>query len=368
MIKKRVLTKLGVKEERAEKFLPDLKAILPEHQIHTPLRFGHFLAQVLHESAMMRAVKENLNYSASALLEVFKKYFKTATEAERYARKPRMIANKVYAGRMGNGDEASGDGFRYRGRGLIQLTGKNNYRKFSKWIDDDLVANPELVATQYAVHSAVYFWATKKLNDHADVDDIKRITKIINGGYNGLAHRKELLQKAKEVLGVEPSAPLGEKSVKGATHKVTASSLRLRPQPKASPAIASIQKGTKVKKIRASPIPGWVQVQVLLNGRVTKGYVSSQYLQALPRPIIPPSPQPCKLTGGMHRVTATSLRLRRQPKTTTNNVIASLPKGHLVKPLKNPKESEWVKLQVDLNGKLTNGFVVGKYLQPIDRS
>lgn len=286
MIKKRILTKLGVKDERAEKYLSDLKVVLPEHHIHTPLRICHFLAQVLHESALMRSVRENLNYSASSLLKVFSKYFKTEAEAERYARKPQMIANKVYAGRMGNGDEASGDGFRYRGRGLIQLTGKNNYRKFSDWISDDLVSQPDRVASDYAVHSAVYFWTTKHLNEHADVDDIRRITKIINGGYHGLAKREELLHKAKEVFGVEQSSPPQVERLSDATHEVTATSLRLRSEPKKTPesVIASLPKGHHVKRLRNSTVSEWVKVQVMVKGRLTNGFVSGKYLQEIIRP------------------------------------------------------------------------------------
>ncbi|NNL78485.1 MAG: glycoside hydrolase family 19 protein, partial [Desulfobacterales bacterium] len=112
LIKKSLLRSLGVTDARADKYLPDLKKALPEHQIDTPLRMAHFLAQVLHESARLRYVKENLNYSAQALFRVFRKYF-TPSQAQIYARKPKRIANRVYASRMGNGDEASGDGYRY---------------------------------------------------------------------------------------------------------------------------------------------------------------------------------------------------------------------------------------------------------------
>ena len=149
----------------------------------------------------MRFNMENLNYSSKALRAVFGKYFKTTNQANNYARKPQKIANKVYANRMGNGSETSGDGWKYRGRGLIQLTGKNNYKDFSKWIGNDgVIDDPDLVATEYAVHSAVFYWDKKKLNKIADQDDVRKMTKRINGGLNGLSHRKELLNKANGLL------------------------------------------------------------------------------------------------------------------------------------------------------------------------
>ena len=130
-LRKETLLELGVRSDRADKYLEALNQTLQMGGINTPLRITHFLAQVLHESAKLRWVEENLNYSEEALLRVFGKYF-TQAQARRYARKPRLIGSRVYANRMGNGNEASGDGYRYRGRGLIQLTGKNNYRAFSR--------------------------------------------------------------------------------------------------------------------------------------------------------------------------------------------------------------------------------------------
>ena len=146
-IKEHLLIGIGVTKARTDKFLPDLNDALSEHQIDTPLRIAHFFAQVLHESGRMKYVEENLNYSEQALFRVFRKYF-TPSQAKVYARKPEMIGSRVYAGRMGNGDEASRDGYSYRGRGLIQLTGKNNYRKFSQWIGEDVVAQPDFVASK----------------------------------------------------------------------------------------------------------------------------------------------------------------------------------------------------------------------------
>ena len=197
-----MLKEMGVASADAEQYLQDLEVSLPKYGIaDTRTRLAHFFAQVLHESGCMRFDMENLNYSAKGLLATFPKYFKTAQDAEAFARQPEKIANRVYANRMGNGNEASGDGWRYRGRGLIQLTGKDNYAAFSKWLGDERVIDqPDLVATEYAVHSAVFFWDRNALNALADTDDIVRVTKRINGGENGLAHRRELFNKANGLL------------------------------------------------------------------------------------------------------------------------------------------------------------------------
>jgi putative chitinase len=168
-----------------------------KYEINTALRLAHFLAQVNHESSNMKVIEENLKYSAKRLLQVFRRYFKTLDEAKEYEYKGEKIANKVYANRMGNGSELSGDGWKYRGRGLIQLTGKNNYLKFSRWYNDSkiFVDNPDLLLQpQFAVLSAFYYWTTRKINDiiieKADQYEVcKRITKVINGGYNGLDDR-----------------------------------------------------------------------------------------------------------------------------------------------------------------------------------
>ena len=197
-----MLREMGVSTEDSEQYIDDLEDVLPKYGIAgSKLRLAHFFSQILHESGCMRYDMENLNYSAKALRAVFGKYFKTMRQAESYARQPEKIANRVYAKRMGNGSEASGDGWKYRGRGLIQLTGKNNYKAFAEWIGDDQVLDdPDLVASEYAVHSAVYYWDRHKLNKIADRDDIVRLTKRINGGVNGLTHRRELLNKANGLL------------------------------------------------------------------------------------------------------------------------------------------------------------------------
>jgi putative chitinase len=162
-------------------------------KIDTALRLSHFLAQCGHESAGFKAVQENLNYGAKGLLGIFKKYFPTETKALQYERKPEKIANLVYGSRMGNGDEASGDGYKFRGRGYIQLTGKNNYVAFGKAINEDITTNPDLVATKYPLLSAAWFWSSNGLNTLADkgADDasVTAITKRVNGGTIGLPDR-----------------------------------------------------------------------------------------------------------------------------------------------------------------------------------
>ena len=186
---------------KCDEYIDALNKVLPENKIDTPLRVCHFLAQILHESGHLKYNAENLNYSASALQSVFKKYFPNETIANEYARKPEKIANKVYANRMGNGSEASGDGWKYRGRGLIQLTGKNNYTSCGKDLEVDLVNNPDLLLVpEYALKSACWFWNKNNLNQSADNDDINTITRKINGGINGLADRSSILKKAKGVL------------------------------------------------------------------------------------------------------------------------------------------------------------------------
>ena len=170
--------------------LPD---VISTYKIDTALRLAHFLAQTGHESAQFKAVSENLNYGAKGLRGIFGKYFPTDALAAAYERKPEKIANKVYASRMGNGDEASGDGYKYRGRGYIQLTGKDNYKAFDATVPEDITANPDLVATQYPLLSAAWFWNKNGLNAIADkgADDatVTSVTKRVNGGTIGLPDR-----------------------------------------------------------------------------------------------------------------------------------------------------------------------------------
>lgn len=170
--------------------LPDTMA---KFEINTSLRLSHFLAQAGHESGNFRLVKENLNYSAKGLMGIFKKYFPNEALAKSYERKPEKIANKVYGGRMGNGDEASGDGAKFCGRGYIQLTGKTNYQAFFKSMELDVNSDPTLVATKYALASAAWFWSKNGLNKLADggATDavVTSITKRVNGGTIGLDDR-----------------------------------------------------------------------------------------------------------------------------------------------------------------------------------
>jgi putative chitinase len=173
--------------------ITQIPSVMTTFKIDTALRLSHFLAQCGHESAGFKAVQENLNYGAKGLLGIFKKYFPTEPKALQYERKPEKIANLVYGGRMGNGDEASGDGYKFRGRGYIQLTGKNNYAAFGKAINEDITANPDLVATKYPLLSAAWFWSSNGLNTLADkgADDasVTAITKRVNGGTIGLPDR-----------------------------------------------------------------------------------------------------------------------------------------------------------------------------------
>jgi len=161
--------------------------------ITTPLRLAHFLAQCGHESGGFTAVRENLNYKAAGLMKIFKKYFPNSKIALQYERKPEKIAGLVYANRMGNGSEASGDGFNYRGRGYIQLTGKSNYQLFDKTVPEDITANPDLVATKYPLASAAFFFNNNKLwaicDKGADVATVTSVTKRVNGGTIGLPDR-----------------------------------------------------------------------------------------------------------------------------------------------------------------------------------
>jgi putative chitinase len=167
--------------------LPDTMA---KFGIDTPIKLAHFLAQAGHESVGFKAVQENLNYGAKGLRGIFAKYFPTEAKALEYERKPEKIANLVYGGRMGNGPEASGEGYKYRGRGYIQLTGKDNYTAFSKAIGDDCVANPDLVATKYPLASAAWFF-TRCLPKCTDASEaaITAVTKCVNGGTIGLPDR-----------------------------------------------------------------------------------------------------------------------------------------------------------------------------------
>jgi putative chitinase len=191
MITADVLRAIAVTPANAEKWLPWLNKTMDKYDINSPRRQAMFLAQLAHESGGFNFVAENLNYSADGLEKVFKKYFPTRELAEEYARKPEKIANRVYANRMGNGDEASGDGWKYRGRGLIQLTGLNNYASYSMQADNEALIKPEIVQEpEFAADSAGWFWMVNRLNAMADTGDVRAVTRRVNGGFNGMQDRQ----------------------------------------------------------------------------------------------------------------------------------------------------------------------------------
>ena len=182
-----------------------LSILLPDYEINTPQRIAAFMAQCAHESGEFTALKENLNYKPATLRKLFAKYFPTDALAEEYCAKPNKqeaIASRIYANRMGNGDEASGDGYKYCGRGLIQLTGKSNYVAFA----DSLEITPEeaaeyLATFEGAAQSACWFWETNNLNKWADAGDIVKMTKIINGGTIGIDDRIKHYENALRIFG-----------------------------------------------------------------------------------------------------------------------------------------------------------------------
>lgn len=173
-------------------------------EINTPLRQAAFIAQIAHESSELNHLEENLNYSAERLMIVFKKYFPSKEIADQYARQPEKIANRVYANRMGNGDEASGEGYKYHGRGVIQLTGKDNYKRCAIDIQQPLVEHPEmLLQMECAIRSATWFWIKNGLNELADKQSFVAITKRINGGTIGIEERQKYYVKALQTLNAE---------------------------------------------------------------------------------------------------------------------------------------------------------------------
>lgn len=212
----------------ADRWLDPLNNGLIRWDINTPARVVHFLAQCGHESGGFRLLVENLNYSAAALRATWPNRF-SAADAEAMARQPERIAERAYGGRMGNGAEGSGDGYRYRGRGIIQLTGRDNYARAGAAIGLDFVAQPELVEKpDWAAATAGWFWATNGCNALADADDFLAITKRINGGTNGLADRQVWLAKVRGVIGsavapipTQPAAPIDDVSIPAAPGEST---------------------------------------------------------------------------------------------------------------------------------------------------
>jgi putative chitinase len=192
-----------------------LNLVLEKYEINTVNRLSGFLAQCGHESAGFTILKENLNYRAESLTKVFPKYFKSLAEAQQFEKNAEKIANKIYGGRMGNGDEASGDGYKFRGRGAIQLTGRENYTKFAQSLGRKINDTIDYIETlEGAIESACWFWKTNGLNAICDTDDIVKMTKRINGGTIGLEDRKKHYEHAKHVLGDGHSAPAAPAAVK----------------------------------------------------------------------------------------------------------------------------------------------------------
>lgn len=180
-----------------------IPAVITTFQLNTPPRLAHFLAQCGHESGGFKVTTENLNYSAEGLMKIFPKYFPTIELAKQYERQPQKIANRVYANRMGNGDEASGTGWMYRGRGYIQLTGKSNYTAFGAAINEDVVKNPDAVATTHALLSAAWFFSkncAKKADIGANEMAITAVTKCVNGGTHGIDDRRARFNKIYPLL------------------------------------------------------------------------------------------------------------------------------------------------------------------------
>lgn len=193
---------LGIPLERAQSWIAALNAAMARSGINTPARAAAFIAQIGWESDHLTHLSENLNYSAEGLLATFPTHF-TEADAHQYQRKPIAIANRVYASRYGNGDEASGDGWRYRGRGLIQLTFKGNYQACGAALGMDLTANPDVLnLPQNAALAAAWYWQAHGCNAMADTGDFNGITRAINGGLNGLNGRLALWSSAKGALGV----------------------------------------------------------------------------------------------------------------------------------------------------------------------
>lgn len=189
---------------RLTKHLPEhvyvqILDVVIKYQINTPMRLAHFLAQIHHESSGFIHVEEDLDYRPYGLLNNFKKYF-TKEQADEYAHDEVRIASRVYANRMGNGDEASQDGWLYRGRGYIQLTGKDNYAAFNDQVPEDIIKNPDLVATQYPMLSAAWFWNRNNINDLCDHKTIEDVTRKVNGGLNGIVDRSRLFYKYLDIL------------------------------------------------------------------------------------------------------------------------------------------------------------------------
>lgn len=195
-------------QEQLTKIAPNLKldfnivnSMLEKYDVNSIPRIAGLFSQLGHESGDFKFKTENLNYSAQGLRKIFPKYFKDDASAEAYARKPEKIANRVYGNRMGNGDESSGEGYKFRGRGFIQLTGKQNYTAFSQSINKSIDETIQYLETdEGALESALFYWKKANCNTYCDKEDIKGLTKSINGGFNGLEDRQARYSKYKAIL------------------------------------------------------------------------------------------------------------------------------------------------------------------------
>lgn len=239
----------------ADRVLPALDAAMQRFDITTPAREAAFLAQLAHESGELRRWTENLNYGWTGLRKTFPKYFATDVDAQAYDRKPERIANRVYGDRLGNGPEASGDGWRYRGRGPIQLTGKDNYQACGRAIGVDLVGAPERVETpEVGCLAAAWFWASRGLNALADVGDFKTITRRINGGLIGFEDRAAFWRRAKGVFGVAEVSVGTTRGLRGIAvpEEVEQPAAPARGKPAKPRATTAAKTGAKAKKARVA--------------------------------------------------------------------------------------------------------------------
>jgi len=195
-----------LKGQISDNVYSEIPSVIDTFGINTPTRLSHFLGQCAHESGNFKFTTENLNYSTKGLLATFPKYFKQPGLAEAYARNPERIASRVYADRMGNGSEGSAEGWKFRGRGYIQLTGKSNYTAFDKFVNENIILEPDLVSKKYPLLSAGWFFHKNKLNIISDKglneSTIIELTKRINGGTNGLTDRIKYTTKFGKILGV----------------------------------------------------------------------------------------------------------------------------------------------------------------------
>lgn len=247
--------------------------LLPQYEINSPQRIAGFIAQCGHESAGFTILEENLNYSEKGLMAIFPKYFRDRSPAA-YERKPEAIANVVYANRMGNGSEKSGDGWKFRGRGVIQLTGHDNYSAFGKAVGKDVDQVIKYLGTKKgALHSACWYWESRNINAAADASDIVRMTKLVNGGTIGLEDREKHYKHALEVLGVK----------KEAAKPVASPAPTPKDKTTSEPTLAEIQAklGVTADGIRGPKTIAAIKEFQTANGLVADGIVGPKTLAAL---------------------------------------------------------------------------------------